>query len=408
VEFKFNTRFGVDFSLEDLEKDGFKAVFIGVGAHECLFLDVPGEELEGVRPGVDFLREVALGQGKNPGQKVVIIGGGNVAMDAARSALRLGSKEVTILYRRSAAEMPANEEEIHEALEEGVKIEYLVATTRFIGEGGKLQAVECIRMELGEPDAGGRRRPVPIQGSEFVIPCDGAIAAIGQWPEAGCLESCQLEVNRWNCLEVDGLTFQTNIPHVFAGGDAVTGAATAIEAIAAGKEAAVSIGRFIDGQDLKAGREKNWSPAEPRTEDLPTKPRVRPPLVEAAKRITDWNEVVGTFTEDQARAEASRCLACAACSECLICEYTCKQKAVRHDDQPYDLALQAVAVILAPGFEIFNANLKPELGYGRYPNVITSLEFEWILSASGPYGGHVVRPSDHREPRKIAWLQCVG
>ena len=261
VEIKYNTRLGVDFTLDDLKKEGYQAVYVAVGAHECRYLDVPGEESEGVKPGVDFLREVALGQGQNPGKKIIVFGGGNVAIDAARSALRLGSEEVTLLYRRTRAEMPAYDDEVEEALEEGIKIEYLVAPVRFTAENGKVTGVECIRMELGQPDATGRRRPQPMEGSEFTIPCDGALTSIGQWPDAGCLDACSLEVNRWNCMEVDPITFQTNIEGVFAGGDAVTGAATAIEAIAAGKEAAVSIQRFIDGQDMTEDRIKDWQAA---------------------------------------------------------------------------------------------------------------------------------------------------
>ena len=408
VEIEYNKRLGVDFTIDDLKAQGYAAVFVGVGAQECRFLGIPNEEAEGVFPGADFLREVALGTAKSPGQNVVVFGGGNVAIDAARSALRLGSDKVTILYRRTRAEMPAYDDEVEEALEEGIEIQFLISPLEFVVEGGRITGVKCIRMELGQADASGRRRPVPVEGSEFVVPCDGALTSIGQWPDAGCLDACSLEVNRWNCLEVDPITFRTNIEGVFAGGDDVTGAATAIEAIAAGKEAAVSIQRYIAGEDLGAGRIKDWVAAEPETEGVPKKPRQKPASLPAEGRAKTWDEVVGTLSEEAAKAEASRCLACAGCSECLLCEIACKVGAIRHNDKPRDEVVEAGAVIMAPGFEVFQAGLKPEFGYGRYPNVITSIEFERINSASGPTGGHVRRPSDQSEPKRIAWLQCVG
>ncbi len=413
VEIKLNTPFGPfgdSVTLDSLAEDGYQAVFLAIGAHDCFKLGLPGEdELEGVTPGIDFLREAALGRAEKPGEKVAVIGGGNVAMDAARTALRLGSKEVTILYRRTRAEMPAYEEEIEEALEEGINIEYLVAPVRFVGQDGKLTGIEVIKMELGPADASGRRRPQPIQGSEYIIEVDGAIPAIGQEPDISCLdESCQLDVVRGNCLTVDPVTLQTNIPHVFAGGDVVSGPATAIEAIAWGKEAAESIRRFLEGEDLHQGRDKDWSPAKPDIEGIKKAARQKPPHTDPAARIHNMDEVVLCFDEAAAIAEASRCLACAGCAECLLCEQACKADAIRHEDKATEMKLEVGSIIMSPGFEVFDATTKPELGYGRYPNVLTSLDFERLLSASGPFEGHVVRPSDHKEPKKIAWLQCVG
>ncbi|MFH2127989.1 MAG: FAD-dependent oxidoreductase, partial [Pseudomonadota bacterium] len=411
VEIKLNTSFGKDLGLADLEAQGFKAVFMGLGAHQCLTLGVPGEDTPGVQPGVTFLREAALGQAASPGSRVVVVGGGNVAIDSARTALRLGSDEVTIIYRRTRAEMPADEDEIEEALEEGIKIEYLVAPMRFISQGGKLSGVEVQRMELGEPDASGRRRPVPIKGSEYVIPIDGALSSIGQEPDVSCLEegSCTLEVGRKSCLSADPLTMQTSIPHVFAGGDAVLGPASAVQAIGQGKEAAISITRYLNGENLAEGREKDWVPVEPDVSKVVKRARLRPSHTDPEKRARSWDEVVYALSVDDAKAEASRCLACAGCAECLLCVDACLAGAVDHSDAARELNLKVGAAVLAPGAETFDPGKYGEdLRYGINPDVVTALEFERILSPSGPTMGHLTRPSDQKEPKRIAWLQCVG
>ena len=411
VDIKLNTAFGKDMSLADLEAEGYKAVFMGLGAHQCYTLGVEGEDAQGVQPGVTFLRDAALGQAKSPGKQVVVVGGGNVAIDSARTALRLGSEEVTIIYRRTRAEMPAYEDEIEEALEEGIKIEFLVAPVKFLSENGKLTGVEVQRMELGEPDASGRRSPVPIQGSEYVIPIDGALASIGQEPDISCLEeaSCTLDVGRKSCLEADPITMQTSIPQVFAGGDAVLGPASAVEAIGQGKEAAISIARFLNGEDLAEGREKDWFPVEPDSSGVAKRARLRPSHADPETRARSWDEVVYVLSEGDAQAEASRCLACAGCAECLLCVDACLAQAVDHSDAARELTLNVGATVLAPGVDIFDPVLYGEdLRYGINPDVVTALEFERILSPSGPTMGHLSRPSDHKEPKKIAWLQCVG
>ena len=409
VEIKYNTEFGRDVTLDGLKAEGYEAFFIGLGAQECKTMGVPGEDIAGVQPGVDFLAEANAGRGRNPGEKVVVIGGGNVAIDAARTALRLGSKEVTILYRRTRQEMPAYEDEIEEALDEGIKLEYLAAPVRFIEKDGKLAGLEAIRMELGPPDASGRRRPQPVEGSEFIIDVDGAMPAIGQEPDLTCLDdTCRLDTQWGNCIAADPITLATNIEGVFAGGDVVSGPASAVEAVAMGKEAAISMDRYLKGEDMTADRERIQVPVEPDKRGVAPDPRRKPSHIDPTTRKTSWDEVVQTLSEDEAVAEASRCLSCAGCAECLLCEITCKQKAIRHDEKPIELTLDAGAVIVAPGFEIFDASVKPELGYGRYDNVINSLEFERFLSASGPSGGHVHRPSDHKAPKRIAWLQCIG
>ena len=248
VELKTNTPLGGDLTVDSLFDDGFKAVYLALGAHKGITLGVPGEDAEGVRQGVDFLREVNL-TGKAPvGKHVAIIGGGNVAIDVSRSAVRLGAESVQIIYRRTRAEMPAWEEEIQAAETEGVELTYLAAPQEVIVDGGKVTGLRCIRMELGEPDSSGRRRPVPVPGSEYDLAVDQIIPAIGQRPDLSSIEDVDgLEFTRWSTTEVDPVTYATGRPGVFAGGDLQSGPWVAIGAIAAGKEAAESIERYLDG-----------------------------------------------------------------------------------------------------------------------------------------------------------------
>lgn len=259
VKIETNAIIGKLYSLCDLMEDGYSAIFIGTGAGLPQFMKIPGENLNGVYSANEFLTRVNLMKAyKYPeyptpirvGEKVVVIGAGNVAMDAARSSLRLGAKDVTIVYRRSRTEMPAREEEIENALEEGVKFQLLTNPVRFIGdENGFLKAMECIRMELGEPDDSGRRRPVPVEGSNFVSEVDTAVFAVGQSPNP-VVRECEtnLQTTKWGGIIVDEETMATSIPGVYAGGDAVTGAATVITAMGAGKKAARAIDEYIRGK----------------------------------------------------------------------------------------------------------------------------------------------------------------
>jgi NADPH-dependent glutamate synthase beta subunit-like oxidoreductase len=245
VKIKTNTTVGKSLKIKKLLEQGYKAVFVATGAHEELMLGIEGEELNGVFHALDFL-EKANKKKAELADKVSIIGGGNVAVDSAGTALRLGAKEVTILYRRSKEEMPANPWEIKEAEEEGVKIEFLVAPKRILSENGKVTGIECVRMELGEPDETGRRCPVPIQGSEFAIKTGTIIMAIGQFPNTSFLSKV-VEITEKRTIAVDPFTLETSSPGIFAGGDAVSGSATLMEAIIAGKRAAISIDLYLRG-----------------------------------------------------------------------------------------------------------------------------------------------------------------
>jgi len=247
VEIHYDTPVGPDLTLDDLRRKGFKAIFLGVGAHKGLKLRVPGEDdFEGFEDCIVFLRRVNLGDTKKPANKVIVIGGGNSAIDAARTALRVGCDEVHIAYRRSRKEMPANPWEVEAAVEEGVKISYLAAPVRILGENGKVVGMECTQMRLGKLDASGRRRPVPIEGSEFVIDADLIVPSISQQPDISFLgDDHGLSISRWESFEIDTATGATNVPGVFAGGDDVTGPSTVIEAIAAGHRAARGIVEFL-------------------------------------------------------------------------------------------------------------------------------------------------------------------
>lgn len=245
---------GRDKTLADLKEEGFEAVFLGPGAHASRKLGVEGEELAGVVHGVDYLRRVNLGEPVNLGRSVVVVGGGNVAIDCARTALRTGSDNVFILYRRTREEMPASKAEIHHLEEEGVRIEMLAAPVKIHGENGRLNRIECIRMQLGECDASGRCRPVPMEGSNFMIEADAIIPAISQDVDATAGSGQDLALSRWGTFEVDEITQQTTVPWIFAAGDAVLGPQTVAKAVFQAKEAAESIHRLLQGRDLKEGR----------------------------------------------------------------------------------------------------------------------------------------------------------
>ena len=403
--------------------EGYAAVFLAIGAHEPQRLGIEGEDARGVYHGVPFLQRVSLaaGGGDLPplGERVVVIGGGNTAVDAARTALRLGAREVAIVYRRSREEMPASAWEIEEAEREGVRLELLTAPAAVETGEGRVTGIRCQRMELGEPDASGRRRPVPVPGSEFVIPADTMIAAVAQAPEISFLdEGHGLEVSAKGTFVVDPKTLATARPGVFAGGDAYRGPGILIEAIADGRRGALSIDRYLRGVDLLTAREEApLQVADLADEEIKAivasgeadpSPRAAIPMVPASERVRDFREVELALTEEEAKREASRCLACGICSECHLCVQVCKAGAIDHQEAASEEEILVGSVILAPGYSLYNPDSSPELGYGRYPNVVTSLEYERMLSASGPSGGHVTRPSDHSEPKRIAFLQCVG
>ena len=420
IETRTGQALGADFTLSDLEKQGFKAIFLAVGAHSSIKTDIPGEDdFEGVLDAVDFLRDVNLGDRRKPGNRVMIIGGGNVAIDAARTARRLGCEEVTVVYRRSRKEMPAYPEEIEGALEEDVKIHYLTAPVKIHGANGKVTGFECIETELGEPDATGRRRPVPVEGSEFVIECDTVIPAIGQRPDLDWLKGLQgLSISRWGTLDVNPETMQTNIPHVFAAGDAVSGPATVIEAVTGGHMVVEAMDRYINGKDLIHYAEQVKAQNPPGRdwceipEGLGTESRVLSRYQEPEERVTSFNEVDLGFSEEVARQEARRCLNCGVCSECMECVKICEADAIDHFMEPEEKEIEVGSIILATGFDIMDTTPMKEYGYGRYPNVFTSLEFERLNNATGPTDGKILMRDEKggftMPPESVGIIHCVG
>ncbi len=412
IEILLDTPVGRSIAFDDLRKS-FAAVFLAIGAHVERKLAVPGENLLGVTGGVEFLRRVNLEKPVLPGQQVLVIGGGNSALDAARTVLRCGAKDVTIVYRRTRAEMPADPREVEDAEREGIKLMFLAAPRSFqSGPDGRVAALECLKMKLGKPDASGRPAPEVIPGSEFVLPCDTAIVTIGQFPDVSALgERLGVETTKWGTLKADPLTLETGLSGVFAGGDCVTGPDVVVNAKLAGRKAAKSIARWLNHEDLRIGRELEGpyrTEYEVDTTGVLMQRQVHMQALDPATRGRTFAEVHVGYTAEEAIAEAKRCLACGICCDCHLCETACQAHAIDYSQREQKAELNVGAVVLAPGYELYDARLKPDLGYGRFPNVLTALEFERILSASGPYSGHVQRPFDHKEPKRIAFLQCVG
>jgi len=307
VEIKTNSKVE---SLDGLKQQGFKAIFLAIGAHQGVKMGVPGEESPGVIECISFLKDVSQGKKVKLGDRVAVVGGGNAAIDAARTARRLGAKEVILVYRRSRQEMPANPEEVEAALEEGIKILFLAAPTKITKDGNTL-VMECQRMELGEPDASGRKRPVPIKGSEFNIACDTVIAAIGQMPSVPA--GFGLEPLGGGTLKVNSETLATGVDGVFAGGDVATGPASVIKAIAAGRKAASSIDKYLGGiGDISEALAETGkaSPWFGRDEGFANKHRERQPHLVIERRTSDFSEVELGFPKQRASEEAARCLRC--------------------------------------------------------------------------------------------------
>jgi heterodisulfide reductase subunit A len=404
VEIKTNTPVT---NLEELKKQAYKAVFLANGAWVSQKMSIPGEDAKGVLHAIDFLKEVIEGKKIELGNRVAVVGGGNAAIDAARTSVRLGAKEVSVIYRRSRAEMPAIPSEIDEMEQEGVKIRYLTTPTEAIARDGKLARIKCIKMELGEPDASGRRRPVPVKGSEFELDIDTMILATGQAVDKSRLPG-KIAYSGYGTVKVDPITLETGIKGVFAGGDVVSGPATVIEAVTAGKEAAISIDRYLRSIDLKEGRPEQRE----RVKDIPKqgvakKARAAMPLLSVADRIKSFNEVEAGFDEAKAIEEAGRCLNCAVCSECLECVKACERKAVHHEMKEEIVEVNVGNIILATGYREFDPSVMEKYGYGRLDNVITGLEFERMVNSAGPTGGRILLKNG-KEPKSIAIVHCVG
>ncbi len=422
IDVETNVRFGQDLSLSDLKSKGFSAVFLGIGAHGSLQMQIQGEDqVAEVIDAVGFLREINLGSRKFPGRRVIVIGGGNVAIDAARVAKRLGSEHVTVVYRRSEREMPAYREEIEGAREEGIELSLLTAPVGIQSKDGHVTGCTCIQTELGPPDASGRRRPVPVKGSEYVLPCDAVIPAIGQKIDVSwATKEPGLELTTRNTIKVNPTTMQTSMPHVFGAGDAVTGPATVIEAVAAGHKAVAAIHRYLKEGDLDQILEQsdpvsipgnNWKPLP---ENVQAVPRVVSSQMAPQQRVANFDEIDHGFSEETARAEASRCLDCGGCCECKLCVDACEAQAINHDMTETMQEIEVGSIIVATGFDPLDPTPMTQYGYGRYANVFTNLEFERLSNATGPTSGRLLKrdPDDRLKftepPKSVAILHCIG
>ncbi len=303
-----------------LKKEHYSAVFIAAGAQRSQRVGIPGEVegVDGFYYGLQFLRDSKIGRSLKVGRKVAIIGGGNVALDTARSALRLGAEEVNIYYRRSREEMRVTEVEYDEAVAEGIKMNFLTSPTRIVSDNWKVTGLECIQMQLGNPDESGRRRPVTVVGSESFVEADTVVAAVGQAPDLSFLPAdSALERTRWETLSVDNNTLATNIPGVFGGGDFVTGPGMVIEAIAAGRRGALAIDKYFRKDDtpvrmyeLKTEVFREPVPEQEAEEEWKPEPRAEMPILSVEERRESFEEIELGFSEERARAEARRCLRC--------------------------------------------------------------------------------------------------
>ncbi len=398
--------------LAALKSEGYDAVLVATGTPRSTGLGVPGEDRLGVLAATDFLRRVKLGETVDlTGKRVVVVGGGNVAMDASRVARRLGATSVTVAYRRSRAEMPAHHVEADDAEKEGVQFAFQVAPVEVTGDAaGAVNGLRCVRMALGEPDASGRRSPTPIKGSEHVLPCDVIIAAIGMTPDTAAFAS-QIGVERRGTLRADPKTLQTDVPYIFAAGDVVNGATDITRAVGEGRRAAHMIDRWLtggilDGFDLRLpvvdkeqvlARQKTYTlrPATPEAVTLVAEPR-------------DFREVEAPLSETEARAAAGRCMDCAVCSGCHECVNVCPvENCIDLYARDTELDVEVGAVVVSTGYKLFAADLKPQYGFGKYRNVITGMQMDRLLAPTRPFNT-VLRPSDGKVPERIAYILCTG
>jgi len=428
VELRLNTQVN---NLDDLFDSGFSAVLIAVGAHEGIRLPIPGANLDGVLINTSFLRDVRLGkyqitnsgiqvsEGTPPlGKHVLVLGGGNVAIDVARSAVRLGC-QVSMACLESQDKMPAHQWEVEAAIAEGIAIYPGRSFERIVGDqGGHVRGVECMDVRDFSFDETGRLNVDKVTASNHVLSCDTVVFSVGQRAGLAFIpDDAGVGLTSRNTIAINPNTFAATRPGVFAAGDSVSGTAFVIEAVDSGHKSAQAIIRYLEGDRL----EPHPKPELPvvhleqielderiRKGDIKFQPRILLPELPVDKRTNNFVEVETGYDEASAQAEAARCLACGICSECMSCVFACGVDAINHDMPVEREQIPVGAIILTPGYEVYPAELSEEYGFGRYPNVLTSIQFERMLSASGPTFGHIQRPSDQKTPDRIAFLQCVG
>ncbi len=415
VELELDSPIGASLSVDELFARGFKAVFAATGSQGDVLLRVEGEDSEGVVPGITFLREHNLAGDARVGNDVVVIGGGAVAIDVARIARRLGAERVRMYCLEARAEMPAWQDEIDAALEEHIEIHNGWGPKRFVSADGKVTATEfkrCTRVF----DDDKRFAPQYDDSEPLTTDCDTVLVAIGQTPNPEwAAGSDEIPLNQRGYIQADPVTLATSRSGLFAGGELYTGPSIVIEAVATGREAAISIDRFLRGEDLLEDREvrptgENWSPIP---DDAKPLQRAEMPTLAVEERA-GFAEVELGFSAEQAQEEAGRCIACGGCAECMLCVDSCEAKAIDHEMVDEVVELDVGSIIVATGFDVLDPTPMAQYGYGRYSNVLTNLEFERLSNATGPTGGALLmRDSEDRykfsgKPESVAILHCIG
>ncbi len=415
VKLELNSPIGEKCSVDSLFDQGFKAVFAAAGTHGDAKLRVEGEDAEGVIPGIGFLKKQSLSGDASVGDDVVVIGGGAVAIDVARVSRRLGAKKVRLYCLECRDEMPAWEDEVKAAQSEGIEINCTWGPNRFLLSDGKVTGMEfkqCTRVFNEQ----GKFSPDYNDSEICEISCDTVLVAIGQSPDTSWAGGSEgLPVSARGYVQADEQTFATARPGLFAGGELYTGPSIVVQAVANGYEAAISIDRYLRGEDLLEDRPQRptgeqWNPIP---EDVKKAPRAEMPESPEGER-NDFSEVELGFTELQARREASRCIDCGTCSECKLCVSACEAKAINHEMKDEVVDLDVGSVIVATGFDTLDPKPLPQYGYGTYPNVFTNLEFERLSNATGPTSGKLLMrdPEDRYkfegEPESVAILHCIG
>jgi heterodisulfide reductase subunit A2 len=414
VEIKTGVTFGKDATLKGLQDEGYNAFFFATGLHKSRSLNVEGEDTEGVLKGVDFLRDAALGNPVSLGKKVVVVGGGNVAMDVVLTARRLGGEDLSLACLESFNEMPASKDEVHMAIEEGVKINNSLGPNKFLTKGGKLSGIEFKKCTAVFNDKG-QFAPSYDDKDLTTLEADTVIVAIGQGADTGFAKDMGLEILRNGGIPVSSVSGMTNIEGVFAGGDVVTGPGKAIDAIAHGKKAAVYINRYLKGETL------DWTPEvmakEALTEEqvvelknkYPQTERAKMPEMAVEERVKGFKEVALGYNIAMAQAEAGRCLAgqIEGCIECGECSRRCGVNAVDYRMTDEVVEVNVGNVIVATGYDPFDPTPMKQYGYGKYENVMTALEFERLNNATGPTQGQILMKNG-KKPESVAIIHCVG
>ena len=412
-ELRLGQRAGVDFTIDGLFEEGYGAVYLATGLQKSAEVDLPGGELEGVLRAVEMLRELNLGGTPEVGERVVVIGGGDVALDAARSVIRLQNAagyepDVTLVCPDARLRLPTNATQMKEAREEGLDLEFLMQPLEILGTSH----VTGIKLRRREPNASDRRQPVPVQGSGLELAADTVVVAVGRTLVDDFARGCDGLELKDGQIRIDRDTMMTTREGVFAGGDAASvGLHTAIEAIAAGRRGGAAIHDFLRGTQLMPKCEQRPPRARPTAEEpaaVETCRRIPLAVIDGPGRRTGWREVRRVYSAQEAVAEAQRCLNCAVCSECGCCVRACPSGAIDWDQTEIVEELSVGAVILATGHKQFDAARKTPLGYGRHANILTQGQLSRLLSAAGPTAGELCRPSDGAVPRRIFMLQCVG